>query len=133
MFVILDALLLIRTKMTQTNCSQCNTVLNCNVNNITACWCNQLPAILPLDATATSCLCQTCTLNKINHYLEALYTQPIKSQIEFAKAFRGNDNLIEELDYTMQNGYMVFSKWFFLKRGTCCKNGCKNCPYGFRK
>nr|WP_289107927.1 DUF5522 domain-containing protein [uncultured Pseudoalteromonas sp.] len=20
-------------------------------------------------------------------------------------------------------------KWFFLKRGTCCKNGCKNCPY----
>ena len=69
--------------MTQTNCSQCNTVLNCNVNNITACWCNQLPAILPLDATATSCLCQTCTLNKINHYLEQgkIPKEPTNSEV----------------------------------------------------
>ncbi|WP_338367050.1 DUF5522 domain-containing protein [uncultured Pseudoalteromonas sp.] len=115
--------------MTRLNCSQCNTELNCRVSNISDCWCNQLPAILPLDESTTSCLCQQCTLIKINAYLANIYTQPIKSQIEFARPFRGNDNLIEGLDYTMQNGYMVFSKWFFLKRGTCCKNGCKNCPY----
>ena len=72
-------------------------------------------------------------LNKINTFLEGVYTQPIKTQIDFAKQFRGNDNLIEGLDYTMQSGYMVFSKWFFLKRGSCCKNGCKNCPYSFKK
>lgn len=129
MFVILAALLLIRPKMTQINCSQCNTTLNCNVNDITACWCYQLPAILPLDDTATSCLCRLCTLAKINNYLETIYTQPIKAQIAFAKQFRSHDNLIEGLDYTMQNNYIVFSKWYFLKRGTCCKNGCKNCPY----
>ncbi|MDC9509874.1 DUF5522 domain-containing protein [Pseudoalteromonas sp. Angola-4] len=115
--------------MTRLNCSQCHTALICNVNDINACWCNQLPAILPLEESATSCLCPQCTLNKINAYLAHIYTQPIKAQIEFAKRFRGNENLIEGLDYTMQNGYMVFSKWFFLKRGTCCKNGCKNCPY----
>lgn len=21
---------------------------------------------------------------------------------------------------------------FLLRRGTCCENGCRNCPYGFR-
>ncbi|MEC8140085.1 MAG: DUF5522 domain-containing protein, partial [Pseudomonadota bacterium] len=36
---------------------------------------------------------------------------------------------IENLDYTMQNNYMVFSRWFFLKRGHCCSNGCTHCPY----
>jgi hypothetical protein len=118
--------------MTQLNCSQCNTTLTCNVNNITACWCNELPAILPLNASASSCLCRECTVNKINEYLHSIYSQPIKQQIEFAKQYRNNDNLIEGLDYTMQNNYMVFSKWFFLKRGTCCKNACTHCPYGFK-
>ncbi|ALQ09276.1 hypothetical protein EU508_11230 [Pseudoalteromonas fuliginea] len=119
--------------MTQLNCTQCHSTLTCNVDDISACWCNELPAILPLDITATSCLCRKCTLNKINTFLEGVYTQPIKTQINFAKQFRGNENLIEGLDYTMQSGYMIFSKWFFLKRGSCCKNGCKNCPYGYKK
>jgi len=119
--------------MTQLNCTHCNNMLTCNVDNISACWCNELPSILPLDTTTTSCLCRSCTLDKINAYLENIYTQPIKIQIDFAKQFRGNDNLIDGLDYTMQSGYMVFSKWFFLKRGSCCKNGCKNCPYSFKK
>ncbi len=25
------------------------------------------------------------------------------------------------------------SREFLLKRGFCCKNGCKNCPYGYDK
>lgn len=115
--------------MTSLNCAYCNNPLTCNVNNISTCWCSELPAILPLDDTTTSCLCRTCALAKINRHLEAIYTQPIKAQIAFAKQFSSNDSLIEGLDYTMQNNYMVFSKWYFLKRGTCCKNGCKNCPY----
>ena len=118
--------------MTQLNCTLCNHTLTCNVDDISACWCNELPAILPLDSAATSCLCRPCTLDKINSYLNLIYKQPIKTQIEFAKPFAGNENLIEGLDYTMQNSYMVFSKWFFLKRGTCCKNNCKNCPFGFK-
>ncbi|MGO2167374.1 DUF5522 domain-containing protein [Pseudoalteromonas sp.] len=24
---------------------------------------------------------------------------------------------------------MVFTRWFFLKRGKCCQNNCKNCPF----
>lgn len=115
--------------MTILACSQCHTTLSCNVKDINACWCNELPAILPLDNTTTSCLCQNCTLAKMNQFLSTLYQRPLKEQLAFAKPFHGNDNLIENLDYEMQNGYMVFSRWFFLKRGKCCKNNCKNCPY----
>jgi hypothetical protein len=36
-------------------------------------------------------------------------------------------------DYYMENGLMVFTEAFHLKRGYCCKSGCRHCPYGFKK
>lgn len=35
--------------------------------------------------------------------------------------------------YTSPEGYIVFTEKYHLKRGYCCKNGCKHCPYGFDK
>lgn len=37
--------------------------------------------------------------------------------------------LIENVDYVVENGYRVLTEDFLLKRGYCCGNGCKNCPY----
>jgi hypothetical protein len=40
--------------------------------------------------------------------------------------------LIEGEDYYFsEQGYKVFTEKFHLKRGYCCQNGCKHCPYGF--
>jgi len=36
-------------------------------------------------------------------------------------------------DYYFENGLMVFTKTYHLKRGVCCKSGCRHCPYGFKK
>ena len=36
-------------------------------------------------------------------------------------------------DYYFENGLMVFTEAYHLKRGYCCKNGCRHCPYGFKK
>ena len=33
------------------------------------------------------------------------------------------------MDYYLEDGFVVFTKEFHLKRGYCCNNGCKNCPY----
>lgn len=33
--------------------------------------------------------------------------------------------------YYSEEGYLVFTAKYLLKRGYCCKNGCKHCPYGF--
>lgn len=35
--------------------------------------------------------------------------------------------------YYDHNGLIVLTKEFLLKRGNCCKNGCVNCPYGFKE
>ncbi|MEO5976346.1 MAG: DUF5522 domain-containing protein [Chryseolinea sp.] len=35
--------------------------------------------------------------------------------------------------YYMENGFMVFTAAYLLKRGSCCQNGCRHCPYGFKK
>ncbi|HEX7730559.1 MAG TPA: DUF5522 domain-containing protein [Terracidiphilus sp.] len=33
-------------------------------------------------------------------------------------------------DYYMENGLMVFTETYHLKRGSCCGSGCRHCPYG---
>jgi Family of unknown function (DUF5522) len=39
-------------------------------------------------------------------------------------------NLKEEEDYYINdNGFLVFTAAYHLKRGSCCGNGCLHCPY----
>ena len=35
--------------------------------------------------------------------------------------------------YKTPEGYIVFTEKYHLKRGYCCKSGCRHCPYGFDK
>ncbi len=39
---------------------------------------------------------------------------------------------LEEGDYYLnENGYMVFTEKYHLKRGFCCGSKCKHCPYNW--
>jgi hypothetical protein len=41
-------------------------------------------------------------------------------------------NLIEGEDYYYnEQGYIVLTEQFHLKKGYCCGNGCKHCPYDY--
>jgi len=41
-------------------------------------------------------------------------------------------DLVENEDfYYTEQGYKVFTEKYHLKRGYCCQNGCRHCPYGF--
>ncbi|WP_137760786.1 DUF5522 domain-containing protein [Pontibacter sp. SGAir0037] len=45
-----------------------------------------------------------------------------------------NQELKQGEDYYFnEQGLMVFTVKYHLKRGYCCENGCRHCPYGFRK
>lgn len=33
--------------------------------------------------------------------------------------------------YFTKEGYKIFTAKYLLKRGYCCQNGCRHCPYGF--
>jgi hypothetical protein len=37
--------------------------------------------------------------------------------------------LVEGLDYYIEGGLMVFTAYYLSRRGYCCANGCRHCPY----
>ncbi|CAA6800759.1 MAG: Unknown protein [uncultured Aureispira sp.] len=37
--------------------------------------------------------------------------------------------LVEGQDYYIENGFYVFTALHHQKRGYCCGNGCRHCPY----
>ena len=54
---------------------------------------------------------------------------------EFTNAFQPVDiallkgSLAEEKDYYIENGAFVFTAGYLRRRGYCCNNGCRHCPY----
>ncbi len=48
--------------------------------------------------------------------------------------FAQHSNRLEPEDYYhSEEGYLIFTEQYHLKRGYCCENGCLHCPYGFKK
>jgi hypothetical protein len=47
--------------------------------------------------------------------------------------FSKRNNLDEGDYYLSPEGFIIFTEQYHLKRGYCCKSGCKHCPYGFNK
>lgn len=45
--------------------------------------------------------------------------------------FSKNKKLEEGDYYFTEEGYVVFTEQYLKKRGYCCQNGCRHCPYGF--
>jgi hypothetical protein len=42
-------------------------------------------------------------------------------------------DLEDEDFYLSKEGFIVFTEKYHLKRGHCCKSGCRHCPYGYDK
>ncbi|HSR70595.1 MAG TPA: DUF5522 domain-containing protein [Acidobacteriota bacterium] len=38
-------------------------------------------------------------------------------------------SLVEGRDYYIENGLFVLKAEYLLRRGYCCGNGCRHCPY----
>lgn len=47
--------------------------------------------------------------------------------------FSKRDALEKDDFYYSEEGYLVFTEKYLLKRGYCCKSGCRHCPYGYNK
>ena len=64
-----------------------------------------------------------------------------EGNIEFLSCYRrssmpapaeGESNtLVEGTDYYFEDGLMVLTEGYLGRRGYCCKNGCRHCPYGY--
>ena len=40
-----------------------------------------------------------------------------------------NDKFDPEDYYFSEEGYIIFTEKYHLKRGYCCQNNCRHCPY----
>ena len=49
--------------------------------------------------------------------------------IDDMSGFSNKSKLDPEDFYMSPDGYIVFTEKYHLKRGYCCDNGCKHCPY----
>jgi hypothetical protein len=47
--------------------------------------------------------------------------------------FSKRSKLEPEDFYLSPDGFIVLTEKYHLKRGHCCKSGCKHCPYGYDK
>ncbi len=47
--------------------------------------------------------------------------------------FSAKNKLKEDEYYLSPEGFIIFTEKYHLKRGHCCKSGCKHCPYGYDK
>jgi len=43
--------------------------------------------------------------------------------------YRFNNQLTEGEDYYLEHGFRVMTASFLTRRGYCCGNGCRYCPY----
>lgn len=108
-------------------CSKCQNLLECKP--LGACWCMDYPKI-PIRNTSDQCLCSSCLeasfAETINHSIAELSQDMMQS---ISNSF-SIENLREQVDYTInKDGLLQFTKWYLIKRGYCCGNGCYNCPY----
>ena len=51
----------------------------------------------------------------------------------FFKYRQSSASLVEGIDYYLENGLLVFTAAWHLKRGYCCGSGCRYCPYSKEK
>jgi len=76
------------------------------------------------------CFCPTCLSETINLKIDSLVREKGMEEFQkFVEPLRTQIKLIKNVDYTVIDGLYVFSKWYLIKQGDCCNNGCKNCPY----
>ena len=80
-----------------------------------ACWCESLvisPTVLdgiPIALQGKACLCRACAIG---------------GQCDSAIP------PLEEADtYFTEDGRMVFTRAYHLRRGYCCGSGCRHCPF----
>lgn len=101
-------------RATQKTCPGCSAVFACGPQTgKETCWCNEVPSVTT-DAAVADCLCPVCLKE---------YEAPRRS------SGRRKSALLIGEDYYLESGTYVFTAGYHLRRGYCCGNGCRHCPF----
>lgn len=94
---------------TQKTCSNCGQNFGCGVDSAEGCWCASLPPTFTKPDPARDCFCPDC----------------LTAQLQMSKSIEA----VEGEDYYFENGLLVMTAAYHIKRGSCCGNGCVWCPF----
>jgi hypothetical protein len=84
---------------------------------------------MPVE-NAQACHCPKCLALLVGKTINSRLDSSTPEQaLSLASEHRSDTTLVENIDYTIEAGKLVFSRWYHLKRGSCCGNGCRHCPY----
>ncbi len=113
-------------------CTACADSFACTLDE--SCWCKTLPYISEVRRNS-HCICQACTAEQIKAYLESYPEKAAKFRDKkLSSEVPIENNYTENVDYYInESGHWVFTSYYLLKRGFCCQNQCKHCPYGYKK
>ena len=113
-----------RSKYDQTkSCWKCGASFGCGPQGTNAkCWCDALPAVEPVADTA-GCMCPTCLLSASKS------AEPASERDRSSPGLTPRMSLVKDEDYYQDGPYIVFTAAYHRRRGYCCKNGCRHCPY----
>ncbi|MGB3466523.1 MAG: DUF5522 domain-containing protein [Cyclobacteriaceae bacterium] len=78
-----------------------------------------------------TCLCEKCLKKRLKQYIDLFVKAFKKGHIaNHAPDFvLDGGKAVKGIDYYLEDGRWVFTSWSHLKRGYCCGNGCRHCPY----
>lgn len=123
-------------------CLQCSDTFICMADNQQPCWCSELPLLIKARADS-NCLCPHCLSARMKRLFEGyperakayLAQRPkVKEEVKEIVKEKGVNDFKEGLDYYLnEDGNWVFTAFYHLKKGYCCQNACKHCPYGFEE
>lgn len=107
-------------------CQRCKKDFDCNCISIESCECSSL-VLSPvtkeyLSKTSYNCLCTNC-LTEVENFASLAKRFPFpKSPTEY----------VEGIHYYIEGQYWVFTTFYHYLKGSCCKNNCRHCAYGYR-
>jgi hypothetical protein len=83
---------------------------------------------LAADHFEPACLCRSClkTVAQLTHEQEEPALEVGKTRLLPETSHLASN---EEDFYHDPNGDLVFTADYHLRRGTCCGNGCRHCPF----
>lgn len=111
-------------------CVICQSTFTCDVaQGNSSCWCNAFPPFMHITS-AQNCYCRVCLSQMMAKRIQSfIQDNGLKAMLTIARPYFDPNTLLEYVDYTVEQGNYVFSAWYHLKRGKCCGNGCRHCPY----
>ncbi len=109
------------------SCPRCEGSFECKVGNVLQCQCSEVvisnETASYLEKTHYDCLCKNCMSE-----LDKMVSKSQESEFP-----RQAGDFVEGIHYYREGGLVVFTEFYHLSRGYCCRSGCRHCAYGYKK